>query len=82
MKNFVNVAMRMEEAFYNISMYLYNKNVLEYAQIARSGPKSMILTIEGSSTIAIYLRIFVMEFIHCLPNLFYSTRDSHYINIT
>ena len=25
------------------------KNVLEYAQIARSGPKSMILTIEGSS---------------------------------
>ena len=50
MKNFVNVAMRMEEAFYNISMYLYNKNALEYAQIARSGPKSMILTIEGSST--------------------------------
>ena len=24
----------MEEAFYNISMYLYNKNVLEYGQIA------------------------------------------------
>ena len=42
--------MRMEEAFYNISMYLYNKNVLEYAQIARSGPKSMIRNIEGSST--------------------------------
>ena len=41
--------MRMEEAFYNISMYLYNKNVLEYAQIARSGPKSMIRNIEGSS---------------------------------
>ena len=49
MKHFVNVAMRMEEAFYNISMYLYNKNVLEYAQIARSGPKSMIRNIEGSS---------------------------------
>ena len=49
MKIFVNVAMRMEEAFYNISMYLYNKNVLEYAQIARSGPKSMIRNIEGSS---------------------------------
>ena len=41
--------MRMEEAFYNIYMYLYNKNVLEYAQIARSGPKSMIHNIEGSS---------------------------------
>ena len=39
----------MEEAFYNISLYLYNKNVLEYAQIARSGPKSMIRNIEGSS---------------------------------
>ena len=42
--------MRMEEAFYNIYMYLYNKNVLEYAQIARSGPKSMIRNIEGRST--------------------------------
>ena len=43
--------MRMEEAFYNISMYLYNKNVLEYSQIARSGPKSMIRNIEGSSSV-------------------------------
>ena len=43
--------MRMEEAFYNISIYLYNKNVLEYAQIARSGPKSMIRNIEGRSNI-------------------------------
>ena len=34
-KNLVNVAMRMEEAFYNISIYLYNKNVLDYAQIAQ-----------------------------------------------
>ena len=41
-KNLVNVAMRMEEAFYNISMYFLNKKVLEYAQIARSGPKSII----------------------------------------
>ena len=34
-------------------MYLYNKNVLdlEYGQIARSGPKSMIPNIEGSSII-------------------------------
>ena len=38
--------MRMVEAFYNIYMYLYNKNVLEYAQIARSGPKSMIRNIK------------------------------------
>ena len=40
--NLVNVAMRMNKAFYNLLMYLYNKNVSEYAQIARSGPKSMI----------------------------------------
>ena len=43
--------MRMDEAFYNLFMYLYNKNVLEYAQITRSGPKFMIRDIEGSSTI-------------------------------
>ena len=43
--------MRIEEAFYNLSMYLYNKNVLEYAQIARSWPKSMIRDIEGLSTV-------------------------------
>ena len=41
----------MEEAFYNISMYLYNKNVLEYVQIARNEPKSMIHYIEGLSKI-------------------------------
>ena len=40
--------MRMEEAFYNFSIYLYNRNVLKYAQIARSGPKSMMIRdIEG-----------------------------------
>ena len=43
--------MRMEEVFYNISVYLYNKNVLGYAQIARIGPKSMIGDIEGLSNI-------------------------------
>ena len=32
-------------------MYVYNKNVLEYAQIARSGPKSMIRNIEGRSIV-------------------------------
>ena len=42
--------MRMDGVFYNLFMYLYNKNVLEYAQIARSGPKSMIRDIEGLST--------------------------------
>ena len=54
-KNLVNVAIRMEEAFYNISMHLYNKNVLEYAQIARTGPKSMIRDIEGLSTKYLYV---------------------------
>ena len=43
--------MRMDEAFYNLCMYLYNKNALEYAQIARSGPKSMIRDIEGLSIV-------------------------------
>ena len=43
--------MRMEEAFCNISMYMHNKIVLQYAQIARSGPKSMIRNIEGRSII-------------------------------
>ena len=42
--------MRMEEAFYNSYAYLHNKNVLEYAQIDKSGPKSMIRDIEGLST--------------------------------
>ena len=41
--------LRIEQAFNNISMYLYNKNFLEYAQIARSRPKSMIRDIEGLS---------------------------------
>ena len=35
-KHLVNVAMRMEEEFYKISVYLYNRNILEYAQIARN----------------------------------------------
>ena len=41
--------MRTDEAFYNISMYLYNKNVLEYAQIARNETESKIPYIEGCS---------------------------------
>ena len=40
----------MEEAFYNSSMYLYNKNVLEYAQIARNETESKIPYIEGCSS--------------------------------
>ena len=35
--------MKPEERFYNIFMYLYNKNILEHAQITQSEPKSMIL---------------------------------------
>ena len=38
-----------EKTFYNFSMSLYNKNALDYAQIAQSGPKSMIRDIEGLS---------------------------------
>ena len=32
-----------------LGKYLYNRNILEYAQIARSGLKSMIIDIKGHS---------------------------------
>ena len=47
---FANVGMKPEVPFYNIIMYLYNKNILEYPQIAQSEPKSMIIYIEGCSS--------------------------------
>ena len=49
--HFVKFGMKHEVPFYNIFMYLYNKNILdlEYSQIAGSEPKSMILNIEGRS---------------------------------
>ena len=51
--NFANyVGMKPEVRLYNnMFMYLYNKNILEYAQIARSEPKYMIRNIEGRSNI-------------------------------
>ena len=51
--NVAHVAIRMEETFYNISMYLQNINVFEYAQIAQSGPKSTIPDFEGLSNVDI-----------------------------
>ena len=46
----------MEEGFYNISMHLYNKNILEYAQIARNGTEFKIPHIEShSSMYCLYL---------------------------
>ena len=42
---------KMEEALYNISMYLHNKNVLEYTQIARNGTESEKSYIESHSNI-------------------------------
>ena len=41
--------MRMDNALYNISMYLYNKNILEYAQIAWNETESKIPYSEGCS---------------------------------
>ena len=68
--------MRLEEAFYNISIYLHNKNVLqsyiEYAQIAPSGPKSMICYIEG-----LFLT-WEKFWEHILPNL----RNLLYLDLT
>ena len=46
--------MRTDEAFYNIFMYLYNKNVLEYARIARNETESKIPYIEGCSIIYVF----------------------------
>ena len=43
--------MRTAEAFYNIFMYLYNKNILKYGQIARNGTESMIPDTEGPSIV-------------------------------
>ena len=43
------LAMRMAEAFYNISTYSYNKNVLEYVQIVRDRTESNIPYIESHS---------------------------------
>ena len=56
--NFANVGMKPEVPYYNIFMYLYNKNILDYAQIAQSEPKSMILNIEGRSKNHMILPIF------------------------
>ena len=42
--------MRMKEAFYNISMYLNNKDILKYAQIAQNGTESKISYIESHSS--------------------------------
>ena len=54
--------MRTAEAFYNIFMYLYNKNILEYGQIARNGTESMIPDTEGRSIVHVkllYIEIFL-----------------------
>ena len=39
----------MTEAFYNIFMYLYNVNILEYGQIAQNRTESIIPDTEGHS---------------------------------
>ena len=56
--------MRSDAWFYNIFMYLYNKNVLEYAEIVVTDANSSILDIDGHSSI--YIR---MSYIALLGNL-------------
>ena len=63
--------MRMEGAFNNICMYLYNKNILGYAQIARNETESKIPYIESHSSI--YLIQTLPEFSHLSYNLFENT---------
>ena len=41
--------MRNGDAFYNIFKYLYNKNILKYAQILVISGRFMIFHIEGHS---------------------------------
>ena len=43
---------------YPVHRYLYNKNVLEYAQISRNGPKSMPRDIKGLSINYVFALIF------------------------
>ena len=52
--------MRSDVWIYKLTIYLYNKNTLEYVEIVGSEPKSMILDIEGRSTIECF-----SPFIHC-----------------
>ena len=48
-KKNVSVAMKLKEAFYNISMYFYNKNIIENDQIAGNETESKIPYIESHS---------------------------------
>ena len=48
---FDNVVRRSLEPVYRIFMYLYNKNILKYAQIVVTHANSKILNIEGHSII-------------------------------
>ena len=41
----------IEERIYNIFMYLYNTNILLYAQIVVTGDNSMIIDIESHSNV-------------------------------
>ena len=43
-------------------LYLHNKNILEYAEIVRSAPKSMILNIRGCSSKYILIIEFIFLF--------------------
>ena len=46
-----NVAKRMAEAFYNIFIYLYDKNILEYGQIPQNETEFMIPDTEHCTSI-------------------------------
>ena len=50
--------MKPEERFYNIFKYLYNKNILEYAQIAQNETESKIPNIESHSKNLTYMKGF------------------------
>ena len=49
-KNVVNVAMKTDAWFYNIFMFLYNKNILESVQMVTNG-RFTIFHIKGHSNV-------------------------------
>ena len=60
----------MDERFYNIFMYLYNKNILEYGQIVRNETESMIPDTEGCSNyVSMYVHFCNVSILNCTTAL-------------
>ena len=58
--------MKMEEAFYDICLYLYGKNILDYIQIAQNGTEFTIPDIESHCNVVNCLAPFPLNYPHGL----------------